>query len=85
MIDESDWSQQDLGMDTTSGTQLHQTLPWGGLARVTKTAGKCLQSSKWAGLITWLVTMLNHGVYGQLKPIYIYIYIYIYIFHLCTH
>ena len=29
MIDESDWSRRDLGVDTTSGTKLHQTLPWG--------------------------------------------------------
>ena len=29
MINESDWSRQNLGVDTTSGTQLHQTLLWG--------------------------------------------------------
>ena len=29
MTDESDQSRQDLGVDTTSGTQVYQTLPWG--------------------------------------------------------
>lgn len=29
VIDESDWSCQDLGVDTTSGTQAHRNLLWG--------------------------------------------------------
>ena len=36
MIDESDWPRQDLRVYTTSGMQLHQTIPWarGWLARL---------------------------------------------------
>lgn len=46
MIDESDWSCQDVGVDTTSGTQLYQTIPWmeEGLARESITTTDELQT-----------------------------------------